>query len=99
MNSKKSVLGLLFLFVFLCSLSLSARDYYQIKVYTIKDKAQEASVDKYLKDAYLPALHKMGIKKVGVFKPIATDKAVGTRIFVFIPLKELGQIEKIEDKL
>jgi len=99
MNSKKSVFGIVFLFVFLCSLTLSARDYYQIKVYTIKDKTQESVVDSYLKDAYIPALHKLGIKKVGVFKPIEDDPAIGTKIFVFIPLKELGQIEKIDDKL
>lgn len=99
MTSKKSVFGIVFLFVFICSISLSARDYYQIKVYTIKDKTQETSVDKYLKDAYLPALHTMGVKKVGVFKPIADDKAAGTKIFVFIPLKDLKQIETIEDKL
>ncbi|MDB4584423.1 NIPSNAP family protein, partial [Draconibacterium sp.] len=49
--------------------------------------------------AYLPALHKAGIKKVGVFKPMADDPAAGTKVFVLIPLKELNQIEKIEQKL
>jgi len=97
MNSKKSILGILFLFIF--AITVSAGDYYQIKVYTIKDKTQEASVDKYLEDAYLPALHKMGIKKVGVFKPIADDPAAGTKIFVFTPIKKLAQVEKIEAKL
>lgn len=99
MTSKKSLFGIVFLLVFLCSLTVSARDYYQIKIYTIKDKAQEASVDNYLKDAYLPALHKAGIKTVGVFKPIADDPAAGTKVFVLIPLKDLSQIEKIDDKL
>ncbi|MCY1719703.1 NIPSNAP family protein [Prolixibacteraceae bacterium Z1-6] len=99
MTSKKSISGIVFLLVFLCSLTLAARDYYQIKVYTIKDKTQEASIDKYLKDAYLPALHKAGIKKVGVFKPIADDAAAGTKIFVLIPLKELNQIGVLEEKL
>ncbi len=101
MNPKKSVTGILVLFslIFALNSTLSAREYYQIKVYTIKDKAQEASIDQYLKDAYLPALHKAGIKKVGVFKPIADDKTTGTKVFVFIPLKNLNQIEKIEAKL
>lgn len=102
-NSTKTCKGIMLLFVFILAFginsTLSARDYYQIKVYTIKDKAQEASVDKYLKDAYIPALHNMGIKKVGVFKPIKDDKAFGTKVFVLIPLKKLDQIEKIEDKL
>jgi len=99
MASKKSIFGFVFLFVFLSSLTLAARDYYQIKVYTVKDQTQETSIDKYLKDAYLPALHKAGIETVGVFKPTAEDPAAGTKIFVFIPLKQLSQIEKIEDKL
>ncbi len=89
----------IFSFVFTVNSTLYARDYYQIKVYTIADKAQENSVEKFLKEAYLPALHRAGIKKVGVFKPIADDKAAGTKIFVFIPLKDLNHIEKIEAKL
>lgn len=90
---------LLFISTFAISSTLSARDYYQIKVYNIKDSDQEVSVDNYLKNAYLPAMHRAGIKKVGVFKPIADDPAAGTKIFVFIPLKELNQIEKIEATL
>lgn len=96
-NSAK--LAILLIFVFSIT-TLSARDYYQIKVYNLKNKAQETTVDNYLKDAFLPALHKTGIKKVGVFKPIESDTAnFGKKIFVFIPLKELGQIEKIEESL
>ena len=97
MKSKKSFLSVLFVFALV--LGLSARDYYQIKVYTIKSQAQEAAVDKYLKDAYIPALHKIGIKKVGVFKPIADDKAAGTKVFIFFPMKDLNQADDIEMKL
>ncbi|KAF0236210.1 MAG: NIPSNAP family containing [Prolixibacteraceae bacterium] len=103
MNTFKNLsirkLSLIILFVFATGTILSARDYYQIKVYNLKDKAQETTVDNYLKDAYLPALHKAGVKKVGVFKPIVGDPAAGTKVFVFIPLKDLGQIEKLEAAL
>lgn len=99
MASKRSTFGILFLFLFLCALTISARDYYQIKVYTIKNQIQETRIDKYLKEAYLPALHQAGIEKVGVFKPITDDKAAGTKIFVFIPLNSLKKIETIEEKL
>jgi hypothetical protein len=92
-------LSFIVLFVFATATILTARDYYQIKVYTLKDKAQETAVDSYLKDAYLPALHKAGVKKVGVFKPLANDPAAGTKVFVFIPLKDLAQIEKLEAAL
>jgi hypothetical protein len=103
-STKKSFTGVLSLFVFILVLAisstLSARDYYQIKVYNVKDQAQGTAVDNYLKDAYLPALHRAGIKTVGVFKPIASDTAsFGKKIFVFIPIKELAQIEKIDASL
>ncbi|MBN2635560.1 MAG: NIPSNAP family protein [Prolixibacteraceae bacterium] len=76
-----------------------ARDYYQIKVYTIKNKTQESLIDNYLKDAYLPAMHRAGFKTVGVFKPVESDPAAGTKIFVLIPLKNISDLEKIEEKL
>lgn len=83
---------------FFCS-TITAGDYYQLKVYTIKNADQEARVDNYLKNAFLPAMHRTGVKEVGVFKPIADDPAAGTKVFVFIPLKDLNQIEKLENKL
>ena len=95
----KTISLFLLVFCFAISSTLSARDYYQLKVYTIKDKGQELSVDTYLKNAFLPAMHRAGVKQVGVFKPIADDKAAGTKIFVFIPVKKLDDIVKLEDKL
>ena len=95
----KILLLTIFSLVFVVNSTLSARDYYQIKVYSISDKAQENRVEKYLEEAYLPAMHRAGIKTVGVFKPIASDEAAGTKIFIFIPIKNLGEIEKIESKL
>jgi hypothetical protein len=88
-----------FILVFAISSTLSARDYYQIKVYTIKNADQESRIDNYLKDAFVPAMHRAGAKTVGVFKPKADDPAAGTKIFVFIPLKELNQIEDYDVKL
>ncbi len=78
-------------------LNLSARDFYQIKVYTFKDAAQQTVVEKYLKEAYLPALHKSGIKKVGVFKPIESDtENFGKKLFVLVPFENLGDFDEIE---
>ncbi|WP_340110918.1 NIPSNAP family protein [Maribellus mangrovi] len=99
MKSKKTLFGIIVLTILFSSVSSIARDYYQIKIYTLASKAQESVVDDYLRDAYLPALHRAGIKTVGVFKPIEEDPAAGTKIFVFIPLKNLGQIESVDDKI
>ena len=91
----------LVLILVVCSFSfqLSARDYYQMKIYILKDKTQETTVENYLKNAYLPALHRAGIKKVGVFKPIDSNDEAGKKIIVFIPMKKLDDLVKTETKL
>ena len=63
-----------------------SRYYYQIKVYHLKTTAQEERMDRYLQNAYLPAMHKMGVKNIGIFKPIAVDTS-DRKIYVFIRLK------------
>jgi hypothetical protein len=72
------------------------QQYYEIKIYHIADKMQEGKVDAYLKDAYLPALHRNGIPVVGVFKPVEADTAfVGKLIYVFIPFKTADQFMQL----
>lgn len=73
--------------------------YYEINIYRIADKNQENLIDAYLKDAYLPALHRAGIPTVGVFKPIESDSAFGKLIYVFIPFKTVDQFIQLPDKL
>lgn len=66
------------------------RDYYEIKVYNLNSTEQEKTVEDFLKQAYVPALHRAGIKLVGVFKPIAEDTVrAGKQLFVLIPLRSL----------
>ena len=85
------------LFMAMTQLAMAAeRDFYQIQTYRLSDKAQEVRMDKYLKTAYLPALHRAGIKTVGVFKPVASDTAAGNQIMVFVPLTSLDQLDKLQ---
>jgi hypothetical protein len=73
--------------------------YYEVKIFRISGPVQEAMMDAYLKDAFLPALHRAGIPTVGVFKPIETDTAFGKMVYVFIPFKTLDQYQQLSDKL
>jgi len=85
------------LFIAMTQLAMAAkRDFYQIQTYRLSDKAQEVRMDKYLKTVYLPALHRAGIKTVGVFKPVASDTAAGNQIMVFIPLTSPNQLDKLQ---
>lgn len=78
--------------------------YHLLKVYHLQDERQEATLDKYLEQAYLPALHRAGISKVGVFKPSETPEAnntdtTGQQVFVFIPLTSQGQFFSLDATL
>ncbi len=100
---RKSSNFLLIIVCFLFSLStegkIHKKDFYQIKIYNLKSIEQVIAVDQYLKNAYLPALHRAGINKVGVFKPIANDTAQVKKIYVFIPFHSMKKWEKLPELL
>jgi hypothetical protein len=65
--------------------------YYELRIYRLKDPGKGAVIDKYLKDAFIPAIHKAGISTVGVFKPVEADTAFGKMVYVLIPYKTVEQ--------
>lgn len=92
------------LFVLLCCAfvaNAAKPNFFQIKIYHLKSEAQEKTLDDYLQNAYLPALHRFGIAKVGVFKPLVADQATVTEklIYVFIPLKTFNGVLELDKKL
>jgi len=74
-------------------------EFYQITVYHFSTAEQQQLIEQYLKDAYLPALHRQKIKNVGVFTLIANDTATDKRIYVIIPVKSLQQFGEIATRL
>ena len=70
-------------FIFFTAFNEKAeRDFYQIKIYSIENEAQELRMDNYLEKAFIPAMHRAGIPGVGVFKPRKEDDLFSKRIFV-----------------
>lgn len=92
---------LLLIIFILCIFTISAKgndkqEYYEIKLYHISTPEQENRLDDYIKNSYIPALHKAGIKNIGVFKPIETDSLnFGKLIYVFTPFKSVEQYLKL----
>lgn len=66
-------------------ISYAQKEIYEIRVYHMKSTDQVNATDNYLKDAYLPAMHRLGIKQIGVFKPISNDTAAIKLIYVIVP--------------
>ncbi len=75
------------------------RDYYQVTVYHYSGEEQEKMLDDYLGNAYLPAMHRLGINYVGVFKAHANDTSANKRLYVLLPLHSLNMLTEIPEKL
>ena len=75
------------------------KDIYQIKVYHLKTNEQVAALDVFLQNAYLPALHRLGIKNIGFFKNLGIDTAIDKTFYIWMPLHSLDQLSLIEDQL
>lgn len=103
MSKKTLLLFSLLLTVLIHGLTKAAAklDFYQIRVYHLKTAEQENTVEQFLKDAYLPALHRAGISSVGVFKPIAEAGKTPEEklIYVLIPFASRDDFFKLETKL
>ena len=75
------------------------REFYQLTVYHYSNSDQEKILDNYLQNALLPALHRMSISNVGVFKAIANDTSENKTLYLLMPVKSLEMVTKITAKL
>ena len=73
-----------------------ALEYYKLIVYHYSTASQEKSLDDFITQQYLPALHGSGFKKVGVFKPITNDTAKDKQLVVLI---NGGDLKKLVDPI
>jgi len=69
--------------------------YYQLTMYQYTSAEQEKMLDDYLEKAFIPAMHKLKIKTVGVFKAIANDTAAVKKLYVLIPVRSMDILEKL----
>lgn len=72
------------------------REFYQVKIYHFKEESQRKRLETYLKDAYMPALHRAGISKIGVFEPAGEADSL---LYVLIPFKSADQFLSLPEKI
>lgn len=75
------------------------REFYQLTVYHFSSPGQENIIDSHLKTALLPALHKVNIKNVGVFKNHSNDTTTDKTLYLLIPVTSLDEVTKIASRL
>ncbi|HVW13581.1 MAG TPA: NIPSNAP family protein [Mucilaginibacter sp.] len=69
------------------------REFYELRVYQLKDARQQALVEDYWKNAAIPALNTLDIKNIGVFTELKPEGQ--TRIFVLIPFGNMNDFLKM----
>lgn len=75
-----------------------SREFYELRIYHLNNKMQQDRVEKYLKDALLPALHRLGINRTGVLKTFEGD-TTGLKIYVLIPFESGEQLLLLPQQL
>ena len=73
------------------------REFYELRVYTLKNPEQEKITEEYFEKAAIPALNRLGVKNIGVFKEL--KPAGQTKIFVLIPFQSLDDFMQADEKL
>ena len=72
-------------------------EFYELRVYTLKDEKQQQLVENYFGQAAIPALNKIGSKQVGVFRELKPEGQ--TKLFVVIPFASADDFINAEDRL
>ena len=103
----KSIFSFVLTLSFFCTLpqivtAQEGQEFYQLKVYHLKDSDQKKRLEHYLEHAYLPALHRAGINMVGVFYPSSSGEETengnnDSLLYVLIPFSSLNQFVAIDD--
>ncbi len=60
------------------------QEFYELRTYRVANADKQAIVSDYLKNALVPALNKIGVKRVGVFTVMADEKAEQQDLSIFV---------------
>ncbi len=72
-------------------------EFYELRVYTLKDDSQQKLVENYFQNAAIPALNKLGSKNIGVFTEQQPEGQ--SKIYVVIPYNSVEDFIVFPDKL
>jgi hypothetical protein len=72
-------------------------EFYELRVYTLKNETQQKLVEAFFQQAAIPAFNRLGSKNIGVF---TEQKPEGqTKLYVVIPFNSVKDFVNVTDKL
>ncbi|MGZ5134728.1 MAG: NIPSNAP family protein [Flavitalea sp.] len=75
----------------------SDREFYELRVYSLKNETQQKIVEDYFQNAAIPAFNRFGSKNIGVFREQKPTENI--KLYVLIPFPSLPDFLKVQQKL
>ena len=73
------------------------QEYYEIRIYKIFDYEKQQIAENYLQNALIPALNRMGVDRVGVFRNLSDEN--DHSLFMLIPFSSIEQFTNMNQHL
>lgn len=74
-----------------------AREYYELRLYHLRQGAMQKRFDEFLKTAYVPALNRAGIANVGVFNVMFGPDS--PTVYLLLPHKDIASAATLNERL
>src|SRR4051812_610307 len=74
-----------------------AREYYELRLYHLRQGAMQKRFDEFLKSAYVPALNRAGVSTVGVFNVMVGPDS--PTVYLLLPHKDLASFATVNERL
>jgi hypothetical protein len=75
----------------------SGQEFYELRVYSLKNGQQQKLVENYFQNAAIPALNRIGNKNIGVFTELKPEGQ--TKLYALIPYNSWDDFLTVQDKL
>jgi hypothetical protein len=73
------------------------QEFYELRVYSLKNGQQQKLVEDYFQNAAIPALNRIGNKNIGVFTELKPESQ--TKLYALIPYSSWDDFLTVQDKL
>ena len=81
---------ILFITAFLLSINLFAqKEFYELRTYELFQSSSVNSFNQYFEKAFIPALNKLGIKNIGVFREVS--ESLPSKFYILIPYESFDK--------
>ena len=75
----------------------ASREYYELRIYELRNGGKRSVVDDYWKNAMIPALNALGVRSVGVFTEMGQPEP--PKFYVLLPYTSLDQWSQAREQL